>query len=626
MEKKLILQKDINANIDSLPIIGGTISSRDALTESIQYINLNEATYTYKESEALPYRVTASIHGDNFHEDLERLHKEVPQHTPEGTVDNPHDNYIYDTLKQTGVPPSNVISHLMDVIHMPELDNRNQFYLRNKWIPLIDRYAKQKPSIYSMPESEFNEDELKQIPKNMSPGTARVLSHKLSGAQFEFHPTEGFKYLGVKGGASPAVNPIAFHDTSEHKPDSHNLTSAYEAYRSEPVKQYTEESAGINRYHHFKHQKRTMPDTFMGIDHDEINEVSDGITNHFNSINHPTHLPDFTTYTGLHAEFNPRTDASHIDEHGNLIFHNPAFTSTTLIKHTGMDFARDKSDSNHKGMVVRDFMKIKVPGGYPHGAFIKHSSEHPDEEEYLLDKGNTFLLNPKPKYFMYKGMLHRQWDATLHPKEYPNVPYESMSNAMKINSFHEANASRENLEKGLKDINPTVRAAAAKHPTLSEHQMKIAALDPNIRVRQATMINPSLPNHMIDDTIKNGNIGSMIGLARRKELSPAHRSAIIAHNNNQVNELMAHRHDLSTEDAENIYNNHRDSHTIMKHLAENQHLHPDFLHRFVNGTHDIRVALAENKSIRRDTHETLSNDESYDVRYAARQNPRAYRP
>ena len=106
------------------------INQKKNLAEAVQYTSdhLNEV---HKIANAAGYDT------DDYHEHLERLHKNVPAFVPEGKTANAHDNYIYDVLKR-GRPSGETVAHLHDVMFTedPEIDYKdntsNQKYLAEK--------------------------------------------------------------------------------------------------------------------------------------------------------------------------------------------------------------------------------------------------------------------------------------------------------------------------------------------------------------------------------------------------------------------------------------------------------------------------------------------------------------
>jgi hypothetical protein len=63
--------------------------------------------------------------------------------------------------------------------------------------------------------------------------------------------------------------------------------------------------------------------------------------------------------------------------------HSPAFSSTSLHPNVASKFARNHERDAH-------ILHFVLPKGYNRGAYIKTSSDHPGEHEYLLDKGQTW--------------------------------------------------------------------------------------------------------------------------------------------------------------------------------------------------------------------------------------------
>lgn len=162
----------------------------------------------------------------------------------------------------------------------------------------------------------------------------------------------------------------------------------------EHVKRYTSSSAGLNRSLLDQHNANTPLS-------DNYKKRSEGLSNAITSI--PSHK-EFHTYSGL--GFDPRR---HVDEHGHL--HSPAFLSSSPDIHTASGFAYPISDVHgtktfsDREDAVHHILKIKVPKGSTHGAYVNGSSnlgrhsvgEHGTGElEYIANKGTTYKVNPKP--------------------------------------------------------------------------------------------------------------------------------------------------------------------------------------------------------------------------------------
>ena len=633
---KIIPVLEINKRIDELPEMIAGIHDR-VKTNSDGYVKLSESN----RQDYVPYSrhqiyedVHNSIKGKDFHEDLENLHRNVKPFIENEGQANAHDNYIYDTLKSGGIPSGKTALHIVSVATMPGLDPYNSDYLTKKWIPLLDKYAKvDRPKITNLDAATYSKGEIQKIPQGLQPTNARVLHHGESNTSFEYHPEEGYRYLG-KTSLAPTLTSKAFEDNVSHRGTAYALHNTYSTTNdpNETITDYTEDSVRFNRYLHLKHNGRIKgPGSILGKSYGDIQDSVNDLSDVINDAPHESQNNDFRVYSGLHTEFNPEKDAKATDENGNYIFHNPAFTSTSLKRTKAHEFARGKADMDYPSN-VHDLMTFTVPGGYPHGVFAKPFSEHEDEEEYLLDKGHTFLLNPNPKHYVVDGKVYREWSAKLHPKSATDKPYEEQSNAEKINTSYLDNVNPEHIEKMSRDEDADVVAAAARNGKLSEDRIKALTLHNSPKVRKALMLNPKLPNHIIDDKINKFDLSSVRSLANRPNLTDDQKSKIIQlgftdsekFKDNIIHRSMAHRRDLTDEHVRQLQKS-QDTATHVN-LAGNPNINPDILHEYaMTGSTPVRFSLAENHAIHPKTLELLNNDKDFTVKYNAEKNPLNHR-
>lgn len=616
---------EIQAHIrDEIPKIQGDISDDD------EYIRIGkkpvEEAYDRDTSQETQRIASYAVEGKDYDKELEAVHKNVPQYIPEGHTSNAYDNYIYDVLKR-GKPNGETVAHIHDVIYgssdVPEVENyggmnryHNQKYLADKWEPLLYHHAKKKQSVFDAKDATYTKEELDRIPQTFTPMGLRLLHHTDSGHVYEMHPTEGLNYISSKFASEYSTVPNTGHEQTDL---SDKLHDHYRYDRSPAVTQYTVDSAPINRFHHLVHNgKLGNTQTIVGMSVDDIPGVSDKISEHFRTAVPPTHFQDFHVYTGLYGESNPMTQSTHKDEHGNLIFHNPSFTSTSTDENTAQEFAKTKADSSY-GHRVSDVFKIRIPGGYPHGAFIRPISDHADENEFLLDKGHTFKVNPNPTHMVTNNKIVRVWDAELHHHDVnENVPFEQHHRNEKLDLLLHPDVKSETIERAAKDEDPAVRAFAAKHSRLQPETLKQLAVDESPRVRQASMLNPHVPHQLMQDTIADP--ANAVAIAQRKDL-PAHVvDQLVNHDFESVNSEVAKRHDLSGEHIGQLIKTGGNS--VMKSLAGNVSLHPDLLHEFRDHPDvEVRSALAGNTSIRHDTAAHLYEEPNVLVWKKAGKNP-----
>ena len=587
--------------------------------KSNDYVRVNESNdseYLEYTRTKMPDDISASISGQDFHKDLEALHRNVRPYVEDGQNVNAHDNYIHDTLKQTGIPNGKTVLHALSVMTMPGLHPYNSASLRKKWIPLFDKYSKKKLTPGTIDTTTYNADTINKIPQSLTPTNGHVLKHEETGAEFEYHPTEGYRYLGVN--PKSVLTSRGYEDPVSQRGISSQLFKTYKDHTDKDGKleEYTTDSAPVNRYLHLKHKDRIgASGSILGRSYEHLDDTANKVSEAINSTQHRQDMNDFTVYTGLHTEFNPRTHSTMTDENGHMIFHNPGFTSTSLLKHVANDFARDKSDSMFPYRKVHDMMKLTIPGGYPHGMFIKPFSEHEHEDEYLLDKGHIFTIDPNPKHYFVDGRLTREWSGKIHPKYATDIPYNKQSKIQKINTSYLPTVNPEHIEKMSNDSDTDVVSTAAKHPLLSNQHLTELSNHESPRIRKAAMLNPNLSDADITKKLDTFDLNAIRGLANRKTLSDEHKSKIInsghiesaRFDDHDISRQMAFRSDLSDEHVRQLQKT-KDVHTHVN-LASNPHINPDILHEYTtHPDYPVRFALSDNHMIKPETAEVLKND------------------
>lgn len=639
---KTIQSKDINSCVndipelrmhirDDIPQIQGDIEDDSDYVRINKKPELNES-YDLDRSKETQNIAAHAVTGNDYNSDLESLHRNIKPFVPEGKESNPFDNYIYDVLKK-GKPSGETVAHIHDIMYknyygvndethgFGSMDMfHNQKYLSDKWEPLLYAHVRKDRAVTDPMKADFTKEEINKIPNGFIPIGLKMLRHKASGHIYEMHPTEGLTYITNKFHIPPKFQrDVQFENTTDL---AHALHEHYKYDKSPAVTQYTEDSAPVNRYLHLTHTgKLGDMRSVVGMHVDDIEPLSQDISNHFKEAESPAHLPDFHVYTGLYRESNPNTGATHRDEHGNLIFHNPSFTSTSLDNTVAESFAKTKGDPDYELRDgVADVFKIKIPGGYPHGAFIRPISNHSDENEYLLDKGHTFKVKPNPiRHYVSDGKMVRLWEAELHPKDIDHfAKFEDMEKNDKLDALMHPDVTSETIEKAAKDENISVRSMAARHPRLHPDTMKALAKDDSPRVRQASMLNQNLPHEVMRETVKDPI--NAVSLARRKELPEDILHSLVNHDFESVNAEAAKRNDLSSDHIGQLIKTGGDS--VMKSLAGNSSLHPDLLHEFRDHkNNDVRLTLAKNPSIHAKTAIYLKEDPHIPVFLAASKNP-----
>lgn len=615
----IVKTEDINKRTEDLPTLD--LGIRDE--EKPEYIRIVkpqeklEEMNTFEEREAVRGAVKYAIDGNDYQRDLDTLHKYVPKYVPEGSTTNAHDSYIHDVLKR-GKPNADTVIHLLDhAIYNEHNDEANKSYLNSKWMPLIKHHTSENVKYSDFQKTPpMTTEEVKSIPNSLYPKSLRQFVHTASGTVFEHRPETGQLHLlkHTDGG-----DKISFNDhAAEH---IHNqLGTSYSMYPSEDVVKYTVDSAPVNRYLHLKHKNTLFfeDETILGKTIPEVSNLSDNITSHIKRVPHPTHLNDFHVYTGVSKESDPLIH-SHVDEHGNSLFHIPAFTSTSLHRSIATEFTKGKP--NEDGRKVHDVFKIRVPGGYPSGMYVQPHSEHTDELEYLLNKSHTLKLKPNPRHYNYSGKLIREWDAEIHHPDVLNKPFEEQDTHSKVHIAMHPNSSQVDIEKAAKDDNSTVRAAAAKHPRLSVGTMRdIFDNEHSAFVRTALMKNPALPSEFKDAAIAKSDSHLQQGLAERDDLSQHHIEQLAKSEWPKVNAIIARRTDIPHHVAESLSKETYPD--TLKALASNRSVHSDILDMLgYNESHEVRKAVAKNPNIKFSTAIRLSIDQHPLVRSFANNNP-----
>lgn len=618
--------KDIN-NVEHLPTIKVGIrdeyvpeKSNDKETEylDLRTSKLDEA-YERDDSSVVKQTVKHILNGGDYHTELDALHKHVKPYLHDTNTSNAQDNYIHEVLKR-GKPNGETVAHIHEVIHRSTypsyVENMyNTNYLSDKWEPFLDAHAKKKQSIFKKEDSIYKPEEINNISSKFEVKGLRLLRHASSGHYYELHPTEGLKYVGNRFQSR--------YFSSDEEQSNHVLDKILSSENTTPttsepdVRSYTDDSSSVNRYLHKKYA-----DPSHVTNAENIKKI-ESVSKHFEEA-HPTpHLPDFHVYTGVYGELNPRIHSSHRDEHGNYVFHNPSFTSTSIDAHTAEYFAKTKNepkyvsfDDPYMNHPIADVLKIRIPAGYPHGSYIKPFSTHDSENEFLLDKGHTFVLNPTPIHYATKNKIIRQWTAELHPKDVnESVPFENRPRNEKIDTIMHPDVKSEDIEKAARDDDFSVRAVAARHPRVHPETLKTLAEDQMPRVRIAAMMNDHTPNDLMEKSIKD--YSSALGIARRKTVPEHLMPHLINHDFSSVGEAVALRPDLKDDHILQLLTTPDPDHKIQGALASNPTVHPDVLHALHKHPEDsVRLNLAKNPNLAPHTVSAMQHDSEYVIRSA----------
>jgi hypothetical protein len=203
---------------------------------------------------------------------------------------------------------------------------------------------------------------------------------------------------------------ITSYEDSKHK----ELKPHYESLATHEdighIQRYTDTSIGLN----------------MGLIHEarenkplsnEYKEHARKLDNILTSVPAPKKM---TVFSGL--GFDPRTK---MNENGEL--HNPAYTSTSISGFIASGFARelnrngkthDREDIENEEPIHKHVLKVSIPKGSRHGAYVEHVSTNQGEDEFIIKRNTKFKINPTPE--ITKDILgnghpvhHYIWHATI---------------------------------------------------------------------------------------------------------------------------------------------------------------------------------------------------------------------
>ena len=119
---------------------------------------------------------------------------------------------------------------------------------------------------------------------------------------------------------------------------------------------------------------------------------------------------DITVMSGL--GFDPR---KHMDEDNTIT--NNSYTSTSTKGPIAYGFAAHLDDEGKPtgGMggktVNTHTLKINLPKGSSHGAYVDHVTNYPGENEFLMKRGSKFKINPTPEVREEDNFRHHIWHA-----------------------------------------------------------------------------------------------------------------------------------------------------------------------------------------------------------------------
>lgn len=140
---------------------------------------------------------------------------------------------------------------------------------------------------------------------------------------------------------------------------------------------------------------------------------------------HKTHKP-FNVYTGVHREHDLHKighDQGATEKKPIKVQHH-AYLSTSIDKEVAKGFGHHHTETSHidkEGIthITRHvhLMKIHVPKGH-HGAYVGHSSVHPNEKEFILPRGTKLHIHHTPKTEIEHGKVYNFGDGYKEKTHY----------------------------------------------------------------------------------------------------------------------------------------------------------------------------------------------------------------
>ena len=371
-------------------------------------------------------------------------------------------NSVFKDLTKNGVnyDKLNTLTH---ALHHSSLSNDHKYTLSNIWAHTIKTHFGKDPDN----DIEFGKEE----PKSKEEMLAHAAKHpnvRMSSMRKGYHEIKndadmhnmripiGFDKHGEPHVMSGMDSGESMHEDNEKSFEANHLADSHKQYfrdlsdekpkhfdedvhaRIDKVRslvRYTADYSGpFNRYLIYKHNGNAdMVNATMNDNAHKIGPTHEDYEKHIGNIseilhNAPAIEHPISVFSGLsgrsginaHAEKHRQTSGD------NMVFHLPAFTSTSTKFGIGTAFAKDApiqedEEKMYGGDVARadvqDVLHIKLPAGFKKGAYVEHISENSGEHEYLLDKGTNVSVHPTPKYLFKGRSLYRIWDAHPHKEE-----------------------------------------------------------------------------------------------------------------------------------------------------------------------------------------------------------------
>lgn len=160
-----------------------------------------------------------------------------------------------------------------------------------------------------------------------------------------------------------------------------DLTNHYnfkglKTHHGEAMKNYSDDSHGVNNYLWKKHAGKTITE----YDKNQAFKDSSPKMDHLDEVlHHHKTLDKLQVYSGLKSD--PR---NHMDENNTL--HHPGYLSTSIMPHVAEDFAEPSIKNFQES--ERHIAVINIPKDHP-GTYIGDHSYNPLEREFLLPRGTN---------------------------------------------------------------------------------------------------------------------------------------------------------------------------------------------------------------------------------------------
>lgn len=190
----------------------------------------------------------------------------------------------------------------------------------------------------------------------------------------------------------------------------------------EALMKHSKMSADLNNDLISAHKDSKVPE----FRYKESEKTHNGLQKYFKDLARPTNAP-YTVWSGT-GDYNPE-DA--FKNNGGILY-SPGYTSTSIHKNIANKFCTSriqpdgspeygsKDDPARTGIHI---IRYNLPTGFSRGVYIGHHSTRPDENELLLDKGQTWKLKKHTHYaYADKPVMSASSSINYHP-ELRDKPY-----------------------------------------------------------------------------------------------------------------------------------------------------------------------------------------------------------